>query len=109
MNQEAVALNSSFAEPASTTESALPSEQKSGLPNGQTIRDCVATALDNYFSSLDKSDGIFEVYQMVMAEVEAPLLEAVMKHTEKNQTRSSEILGINRGTLRKKLKQYDML
>jgi DNA-binding protein Fis len=73
MNQEAVALNSSFAEPASTTESALPSEQKSGLPNGQTIRDCVATALDNYFSSLDKSDGIFEVYQMVMAEVEAPL------------------------------------
>jgi Fis family transcriptional regulator len=46
---------------------------------------------------------------MVMAEVEAPLLDVVMRHSRDNQSKASEILGINRGTLRKKLKQYDLL
>ncbi len=108
MNQEAVVLNTPF------TESIEPINDRdnvpaNGLPNGQTIRDCVSQALENYFSHLDKNDDVFDVYQMVIAEVEAPLLESVMKYTDHNQTRSSEILGVNRGTLRKKLKQYDML
>ena len=46
---------------------------------------------------------------MVLTEVEAPLFEAVMRYTKDNQTRASELLGLNRGTLRKKLKQYDLL
>ncbi|HMU67880.1 MAG TPA: helix-turn-helix domain-containing protein, partial [Cellvibrionaceae bacterium] len=40
---------------------------------------------------------------------ETPLLEVVMKYTRHNQTRAAEILGLNRGTLRKKLKQYGLL
>ncbi|MFG1488271.1 helix-turn-helix domain-containing protein, partial [Oceanospirillum sp. HFRX-1_2] len=44
-----------------------------------------------------------------LAEVEAPLLEAVMAYTKDNQSQASEILGLNRGTLRKKLKTYGML
>jgi Fis family transcriptional regulator len=48
------------------------------------------------------------LYQMVMAEIEKPLLEVVMEHAESNQTRASRVLGINRNTLRKKLKQYDL-
>ena len=46
---------------------------------------------------------------MVLAEVEAPLLETVMRYTRDNQTKASIVLGLNRGTLRKKLKQYGML
>lgn len=48
------------------------------------------------------------VYQMVISEIEKPLLEIVMQQTESNQTRASNILGINRNTLRKKLKQHNL-
>jgi len=44
-----------------------------------------------------------------MNEVEPPLLAAAMHYTRQNQTRTAEILGVNRGTLRKKLKQYNLL
>jgi Fis family transcriptional regulator len=81
---------------------------QSTLPNAQNIRDCVAVALENYFSHLDGQE-VFDVYEMVLNEIEAPLFEAVMKYTRKNQTKASVMLGLNRGTLRKKLKQYDML
>jgi len=49
------------------------------------------------------------VYEMVLAEVEAPMLETVLEYTRGNQTLAAEVLGLNRGTLRKKLKRYDML
>lgn len=78
------------------------------MQQGQSIRESVETALDNYFSHLDGQEA-FDVYDMVLAEVEAPLLEAVMKYTRNNQTRAATMLGLNRGTLRKKLKQYGML
>jgi len=71
------------------------------------VNGCVRKALDKYFADLDgHSPG--NLYQFVLAEVEKPLLEKVIQHTGGNQTRASEILGINRGTLRKKLKQYDL-
>ncbi|MCL5974465.1 MAG: hypothetical protein M1270_01290, partial [Gammaproteobacteria bacterium] len=44
----------------------------------------------------------------LMTEVEVPLLQAALAHTHGNQSRAAEILGINRGTLRKKLKQYGL-
>ena len=81
---------------------------QTSVAHAQTIKDSVAVALENYFSHLDGQE-VFDVYDMVLAEVEAPLLEAVMKYTRKNQTKAANLLGLNRGTLRKKLKQYDML
>ncbi|WP_369603014.1 DNA-binding transcriptional regulator Fis [Hahella sp. SMD15-11] len=73
-----------------------------------TLRDSVDQALANYFAQLDGAP-VTDVYQLVLSEVEAPLLEQVMKYTRNNQTRASELLGLNRGTLRKKLKQYGLL
>jgi len=73
-----------------------------------TLRDSVEKALDNYFSQLDGAP-VTDVYQLVLSEVEAPLLEKVMEYTNDNQTRASAMLGLNRGTLRKKLKQYGLL
>jgi len=72
------------------------------------LRDCVEESLRNYFQHLDGQD-VTDVYNMVLSEVEAPLLESVMDYVKGNQTRASEVLGLNRGTLRKKLKQYGLL
>ncbi len=74
----------------------------------QTLRDNVEKALRNYFSHLD-GQPVTDVYQMVLSEVEAPLLETVMEYTRGNQTKASVLLGLNRGTLRKKLKQYGLI
>ncbi len=74
----------------------------------QTLRDSVEKAMNNYFAHLDGHD-VTNVYNMVLSEVEAPLLESVMTYVKGNQTRASVMLGLNRGTLRKKLKQYGLL
>ncbi|MDH5257109.1 MAG: DNA-binding transcriptional regulator Fis [Gammaproteobacteria bacterium] len=71
------------------------------------IQECVQESMETYFSNLD-GHGTNELYKMVIGEVEQPLLRVVLKHTRGNQTRAAEILGINRGTLRKKLKMYDL-
>ena len=76
--------------------------------NTQTLRDSVEKALESYFAQLD-GQPVTEVYEMVLSEVEAPLLEVVMRYTKDNQTKAAVLLGLNRGTLRKKLKQYGML
>ena len=81
---------------------------QTSVASAQTIRESVAIAMQNYLSHLDGQD-VADVYDMVLAEVEVPLLEAIMKYTRKNQTRAATMLGLNRGTLRKKLKQYNML
>ena len=76
--------------------------------NSVTLRDSVEVALKNYLAQLDGAP-VTDVYQLVLSEVEAPLLEQVMKYTRNNQTKASTMLGLNRGTLRKKLKQYGLL
>lgn len=73
-----------------------------------SLRDCVAQSMENYFHHLD-GQPVTDVYDMVLAEVEAPLLEIIMKYTRHNQTQASQVLGLNRGTLRKKLKQYGLI
>ena len=91
--------------PASGVGTAVNTADTPPVPN---LRDAVAGAVHAYLKELDGQISR-DVYQMVLTEVEAPLLEAVMKYTRNNQTRASLMLGLNRGTLRKKLKQYDLL
>lgn len=79
-------------------------------PQGEcmTLRETVALTMDRYFTHLD-GENVSDLYQMVLTEVEAPLLASVMEHVNGNQTAASQMLGLNRGTLRKKLKQYGLL
>lgn len=65
-------------------------------------------ALRNYFASLN-GDRPGDLYDLVMGEVERPLFKAVMDYTDGNQSQAAGILGINRGTLRKKLKNYSII
>ena len=63
--------------------------------------------LNSYFENLNgHKPG--DLYQLVIGEVEKPLLRAVLTYTHGNQSEAAEILGINRGTLRKKLKAYKL-
>ena len=74
----------------------------------QSLRSSVESTMENYFHHLD-GQSVTDVYDMVLQEVEAPLLEIVMKNTRQNQTKAAELLGLNRDTLRKKLKRYSLL
>ena len=71
------------------------------------LRECINDALERYFEQLD-GQPVTGVYDMVMSEVEVPLLHAVLRYTRNNQCRAAEVLGLNRGTLRKKIRQYDI-
>jgi Fis family transcriptional regulator len=68
---------------------------------------CVRRSLHRYFKDMNGEEPT-NLYQMVIGEIEKPLLEIVMEQSESNQTRAARYLGINRNTLRKKLKQYDI-
>lgn len=72
-----------------------------------TLRESVGLAMKNYFTQLENEQPT-DLYELVLAEVEAPLMEAVMTYTQGNQTKASKVLGLNRGTLRKKLKTYGL-
>jgi len=74
----------------------------------QPLHDSVRKALENYISQL-KGKLPNNLYDLVLAEVEGPLMEAVMEYTKGNQSRAAILLGLSRGTLRKKLKQYGLL
>ena len=65
-------------------------------------------ALNQYFKNLN-GDRPGDLYDLVIGEVERPLLKVVMDYTDGNQCQAAGILGINRGTLRKKLKTYSLI
>ena len=64
--------------------------------------------MKRYFAQLDQKNMPIDVYQLVLNEVEPPLLDAVMKFANNNQSRAARILGMNRTTLRTKLKKYNI-
>jgi Fis family transcriptional regulator len=72
------------------------------------LRDQVHTALQIYLAQLDGHPLPDNLYKMVLQEVEHPLLQTVMHYTGGNQSKAADILGIDRSTLRKKLKQYGL-
>jgi Fis family transcriptional regulator, factor for inversion stimulation protein len=72
------------------------------------ISTCVTGALEKYFRDLD-GEMPCAIYDMVLKNVEKPMLEVVLRHADGNQTLAAEMLGINRNTLRKKLTEYNLL
>lgn len=72
------------------------------------LRESVKNAVERYFTHLD-GQAVTDLYDMVISEVEEPLLATVMRITGQNQSLAARMLGISRGTLRKKLERYGML
>jgi len=71
------------------------------------LKNFTEDALGSYFCNLNGHKPA-DMYKLVLGEVEPPLFRTVMDYTKGNQTLAAEILGINRATLRKKLKQYQL-
>lgn len=76
--------------------------------SNKPLRKHTEEAISRYFASLN-GDRPGDLYELVLGEVEEPLFKAVMDFTGGNQSQAACILGINRGTLRKKLKTYSLL
>ena len=77
-------------------------------PNtGDLVSDCIKKNMSKYFDQLNTHSAT-GLHQLVMSEVEKPLLESVMQHTQKNQSKAAQVLGMSRSTLRKKLSQYNL-
>ena len=72
-----------------------------------TVSDTVRRSVKRYFNDRDGQHPS-GLYAMVLAEMEKPLLLVLMNKAGGNQTVASAMLGINRNTLRKKLKQYNL-
>lgn len=71
------------------------------------LSDLVKQAVDQYFSQLNGYDAN-GLYEMVISEVEKPLIEATLSHTGHNQTKAAKVLGLSRSTLRKKMDHYNI-
>lgn len=69
------------------------------------IGDTVRKSLDRYFKDLDGAKPR-SIYDMVLKNVEKPMIETVLVKAEGNQTIAAEMLGINRNTLRKKINEH---
>ena len=72
-----------------------------------TLSAQVKQAVDLYLAQLDGYQTT-DLYALVLTEVEKPLLEATFQYSAYNQTKTAQLLGISRSTLRKKLEQYDL-
>jgi len=84
-------------------------DQKGNIDEQQLTQlyNAVKHSIRRYLYELDGTEPN-EMYAMVLRQIELPLLEAVLEHTRGNQSRAAEYLGLNRGTLRKKLRIYDL-
>lgn len=92
----------SAARKKSLNGNATPAEPRGGL-----LRETVTACVRQYLDEID-GEPTTDFYQLVLSQIEPPLLREVMAYTHHNQTRAAELLGLNRGTLRKKLRQYDI-
>ncbi len=73
-----------------------------------SLEQCVIDSLDAYFDDLNGTEP-HGIHTMVMQTVEKPLLQTVMRRTHDNQSLAADWLGINRNTLRKKLKDHKLI
>ena len=71
------------------------------------LRNHTERVLHDYFASLNGHQPA-RLYDMVLREVEEPLFRTVLNYSSGNQSRAAEVLGINRATLRKKLREFGL-
>ena len=83
----------------------IPNNDQLQINSNKTLREHVLEAIDHYFDTI-KNNGPLGLHSLVIEEVEAAMYEAAMKFTKGNQVQAAKVLGVARGTLRTKLKQY---
>jgi Fis family transcriptional regulator len=74
------------------------------MSRSNELADCVKRSLERYFKDMD-GEKPTSIYDMVLRNIEKPMIETVLYRAEGNQSLAAEMLGINRATLRKKMQQ----
>ena len=82
-----------------------PTDPTLGLPS---LSEHVAIAVRQYLATLG-DENASDLYALMLSQLEQPLLQVLLEHTRGNQSQVAAMLGMNRGTLRKKLKTYGLL
>ena len=90
-------------------QQAINTEQNSEDPSQEIsqLSHAVKHSIRRYLFDLEGTQPN-NLYELVLRQVEQPLFEAILEHTKGNQSRAAEMLGLNRGTLRKKLRSYNL-
>ncbi|MEC8860396.1 MAG: helix-turn-helix domain-containing protein [Pseudomonadota bacterium] len=93
-----------------TTEQQMGAPTPTDIAEPFSLRQAVERSMAVYLSDIDEEDEnlVANLYDLVMSEIEPPLIQAVLDHNAGNQSRTSTMLGLNRGTLRKKIRQYGL-
>jgi len=84
-----------------------PRAQKKAVNGSGCLKDHVRQTMDKYFQDMDGHEPA-NLYDLVLSEIEAPLFESVLRYTQGNVSRAAEMLGMNRGTLRSRMRKYDL-
>ncbi len=95
-------VDTELAEPSVFTGS----EDKDALPG--EIGPAVERFLNDYFGQFGEALPPPGLYHRILREIEQPLLGAALAATRGNQIRAAELLGLNRNTLRKKIRDLDL-
>ena len=82
--------------------------EKNPVVPPRPLRESAKESITHFFDQLDGATCT-ELHALVLAQVEEPLFRAVLQETGGNQSKAAAILGLNRGTLRKKLRQYHLI
>jgi len=87
-----------------------PSAIKKTIPCLKTVAlsDLIEEKLQEYFRNLDGELPACSFYAEIMAQVERPLLKVVLQKVNDNKVQASNVLGISRNSLSKKIKSYKL-
>jgi Fis family transcriptional regulator len=87
----------------------MPKDGTEYVPHTLPLRDHVARMVSTYFHNVGGLMPMQGLHELVMSEVEQPLLEITLQFTQGNMAQAAKILGISRATLRKKLEHYGVI
>ncbi len=102
--QEVISIDIIEAELADAATGSAPGE----IPADEDLSASVERHLRTYFESHDHDPPAPGLYDRVLREVERPLIELSLAATRGNQVRTAHLLGLNRNTLRKKIRDLDI-
>lgn len=84
-----------------------PREERRKTPS-LSLSHQVTVMLETYFKTLG-DESPTDVHEMVIQQVEKPMIEFVLQQTDHNQTHAANLLGMNRNTLKKKMQKYNLI